>query len=224
MPISFVLESLDSVEEAHKSLYVQKEDGKFHLDGDDTIKDHALVGNLVRANQRNKDDLAAVRAKLAEAEALAKDFPDDFDAEKWAKLKDGKPDEAALIELRKSLETERDEWKGKFETAHATSLANALDRDLTDALNEAGVTNPTFAKAARGMLSNGVKIGDDGKPFVDSDMGPLALTDHVKRWAAGEGKDFVTPAIGGGGKGGNGGKGSNALIDKVPALADLPVS
>jgi hypothetical protein len=32
-------------------------------------------------------------------------------------------------------------------------------------------------------------------------MGPMPLADHVKRWVASEGKDFVTPPSGGGAKG-----------------------
>ena len=105
------------------------------------------------------------------------------------------------MQLRQTLERERDEWKAKAETAEATALRNALDRDLTDALNASGVTNPTFAKAARLMLSEGVKM-QDGRPVVETDMGPLPLADHVKRWAASEGKAFVTPPSGGGARGG----------------------
>ena len=195
-----VLETLEGVDDAVKPFYTET-DGKFVLQVDG-VDSHPEVANLKSAYERTKADRDAARKERDDAKALAKEFPDDFDAEKWAKLKDGKPDEAALIKLRQTLEAERDEWKGKFEAERGTSLRNALDRDLTDALNGAGVTNPAFAKAARTMLSGDVKIGDDGKPFVETDMGPMPLVDHVKRWTAGEGKDFVTPAHGGGAPGG----------------------
>lgn len=198
-----VIESTDGLDEALIPLYAEH-DGKFvlQIEGVDA---HPDVANLKNAYERVKADRDTVKTERDRLKATAATLPDDFDAEKWAKLKDGKPDEAALIKLRQDLEAERDDWKGKFEQMSETARKNALDRDLTDALTASGVTNPAFAKAARTMLSDGVKIGDDGKPFVETDMGPMALSEHVKRWAAGEGKDFVTAPKGGGGKGGEGG-------------------
>ena len=198
-----VLDTLEGVDDAVKGFYAET-DGKFILQVEG-VDSHPDVANLKSAYERTKADRDAARQERDAAKAIAKDFPDDFDAEKWAKLKDGKADEAALIKLRQTLEAERDDYKGKYEAEQGRALKNALDRDLTDALNSAGVTNTSYAKAARTMLASDVKIGDDGKPFVDTDMGPLALVDHVKRWAAGEGKDFVTPASGGGATGGKNG-------------------
>lgn len=203
MALRTVIETLDGLDEAVSSLYAEQ-DGKFvlQIEGVDA---HPDVVNLRGAYERVKADRETVRAERDHFKARAESLPADFDAEKWAKLKDGKPDEAALVQLRQQLEAERDEWKGKFEQMGETARKNALDRDLTDALTQAGVTNPVYAKAARTMLSEGVKIGDDGNPYVETDMGPLALAEHVKRWTAGEGKDFVTAPKGGGGKGSDGG-------------------
>lgn len=206
MALKTVLETLEGVDDALQSFYTET-DGKFILQIDG-VDNHPDVSNLKSAYERTKADRDAARAERDAAKKLAADFPEDFDAEKWAKIKDGKPDEAALIKLRQTLEAERDDWKGKFEAASQTSLRNALDRDLTDALQEAGVTNPAFAKAARTMLASDVKIGDDGKAVVETDMGPMALAEHVKRWAATEGKPFVTPPSGGGAGGGKGGGGT----------------
>ena len=217
MALKTLLDTLEGVDDALKPLYTET-DGKFILQIDG-VDNHPDVANLKSAYERTKADRDTARQERDAAKALVADFPDDFDAEKWAKLKDGKPDEAALIKMRETLEAERDEWKSKFELSEKTALKNALDRDLTDALNAAGVTNPAFAKAARGMLADGVKIGDDGKPFVDTDMGPLALSEHVKKWAGGEGKDFVTPANGGGGKGGTG-KGGPVTAEQFAAMGD----
>ena len=212
-----VLDTLEGVDDAVKGFYAET-DGKFILQVEG-VDSHPDVSNLKSAYERTKADRDAARQERDAAKALAQDFPDDFDAEKWAKLKDGKPDEAALVKLRQTLEAERDDWKGKFEAERGISLRNALDRDLTDALNGAGVTTPAFAKAARTMLADGVKIGEDGKPFVETDMGPMALTDHVKRWAAGEGKPFVTPASGGGAPGGKNGNGP-VNADQFAAMGD----
>ncbi|MGN0933246.1 hypothetical protein, partial [Falsigemmobacter intermedius] len=82
------------------------------------------------------------------------------------------------------------------------------DQQLQEALRAASITEPTFIKAATAMLAGSVKMDGD-KAVVETDMGPLGIADHVKRWAASEGKAFVTPPAGGGAKGSesqNGGK------------------
>lgn len=220
MALKTVLETTDGLEEALIPLYTET-DGKFvlNIEGVDA---HPDVANLKSAYERVKADRETIKTDRDTLKGQVANLPDDFDPAKWEKLKDGKPDEAALVSLRQELEADRDEWKTKAEKATETARKNALDRDLTDALNDAGVTNPAFAKAARNMLASDVQINDDGKPFVDTDMGPLGLGEHVKRWAARDGKDFVTAPKGGGGKGGEKGGKPNPLIDKVPQLADLP--
>lgn len=199
-----VVETLDGLDEAVTKFYAEK-DGKFYLQIEG-VNEHPDVVSLKNAYERVKADKATAIEERDAFKAKAQGLPEDFDAEKWAKLKDGKPDEAALVRLRQELEVERDEWKSKFETAQETARKNALDRDLSDALTAAGVTEPAYMKAARTMLSAGVQVGDDGKPYVETDMGPMALADHVKRWAAGEGKPFVAQPSGGGAKGGSGSK------------------
>lgn len=199
MPIASTLQSLDGLDDAVKSLYVEQ-NGAFVLDVQG-IDQHPEVANLKSAYERTKADRDAIRAERDAAKSKLSSVPEDFDAEAWAKAKDGKADEAKLIQLRQQLEAERDQWKGKYEQAEQTALKNALDRDLSDALNAAGVNNPAYMRAARVLLADGVKMVD-GKPVVETDMGPLSLADHVKRWAAGdEGKAFVTQASGGGAKG-----------------------
>ena len=221
MALKTVLETTDGLDEALIPLYTET-DGKFILDIEG-VDAHPLVANLKSAFERQKADNATIRAERDAFKDKAAGYPDDFDPEKSEKLKEGKADEAALIKVRQTLEAERDDWKTKYEGERRTSLKNAIDRDLTDALTEAGVTNPAFAKAARGMLSAGVQINDEGKPIVETDMGPVGLVEHVKRWAAGDGKDFVTPPKGGGARNGDGAE-KNSIMDKVPQLADLPVS
>lgn len=197
-----VIETTDGLDEAVAKLYTEA-DGKFVL-AIEGVDAHPDVANLKSAYERVKTDRELIKTERDALKSQVKTLPDDFDPEKWEKAKEGKADEAALISLRNELEAERDEWKGKAEQATEKARKNALDRDLTDALTEAGVTNPSFAKAARTMLADGVKIAEDGKPIIETDMGPMGLVEHVKRWAAGEGKDFVTAPKGGGGKGGDG--------------------
>lgn len=212
-----VIETTQGLNEALIPFYAER-DGKYYLQIEG-VREHPDVLNLVNAYESVKADREKVRAERDQFKALSENLPDDFDAEKWAKLKDGKADEAALIKLRQQLEAERDDWKGKYSNAMETARKNAVERDLSDALATAGVTNPTFAKAARTMLADSVKVGEDGKPFVETDMGPMGLTDHVKRWAAGEGKDFVDPGKGGGAKGGSGG-GAPVTKETFAAMGD----
>lgn len=203
MPISSVLTTLDGVEEALKPLY-KEQDGEFHLELDDTISKHPSVVRLRNARDHEKAENASLRERIEELKAKLKALPDDFDPEKWEKAKDGKPDEAALVALRQEMEGQIADLTDKLQKSEEKQLTTAIERDLTDALTEAGVVNPSFAKAARTMLSPGVKIVE-GAAVVETDMGPMPVAEHVKRWAAGEGKDFVAPPSGGGAKPGSGG-------------------
>lgn len=199
-----VLDTLEGVDDAVKPFYVEA-DGKFVLQVEG-VDHHPDVANLKSAYERVKADKQTVSEERDALKKKVSNLPDDFDSEKWEKLKDGKPDEAALVKLRQDMEKEIEEWKGKYTGLSESTRKTAIDRDLTDALNEAGVNNPTFVKAARTLLADQVKVSDEGRAFVDTDMGPLDVADHVKRWAAADGKDFVTPATGGGAKGSDGTK------------------
>lgn len=205
MALKTVLDDLGGVDDALKPLYVQFKD-KFVLDLEG-VDDHPTVSGLKNAYKAVKDDKSDLSSKLEAAMARLASLPEDFDPEKWAKFKDGKPDEAALVALRKTLEADRDDWKGKHDALAQTVRKTAVERDLSDALVSAGVTSETYLKASRMMLEPMVKVGEDGKAFVETDMGPLGLPDFVSRWAAKDGKDFVTAPKG---VGATGGKGGNA--------------
>jgi hypothetical protein len=222
MALKTVLESLDGVDDAVKNLYSET-DGKFILQVEG-VDAHPDVANLKNAYERVKADKAAALQERDAFKAKLSAVPDDFDPEKWGKLKDGKPDEAALIKLRQELEAERDQFKSAADEANAKLGRFAVERDLGDALNSAGINDPALVQGARALLASKVKTGEDGRAIVETDMGPLPLGEYTKKWAAGEGKSFVTPPTGGG-RGGNDGAvggGKNPLLDKVPALADLP--
>lgn len=210
MALKTVLDDLGGVDDALKPFYTQS-NGKFVL-ALEGVDDHPDVANLKGAYERVKAAKSQASAELDAAKARLASLPEDFDPEKWAKLKDGKPDEAALVALRKELEADRDGWKGKYEAVTETARKNAIERDLSDALVSAGVTSQTFLKASRVMLESMVKVGEDGKAFVETDMGPLGLTDFVSRWAAKDGKEFVTAPTG---AGATGGKGGNAKVKQI---------
>lgn len=219
MSLKTIIDNLDGLDENIAKLYTQKDD-KFILQIEG-VDEHPDVANLKSAYEATKLDRNSLRTEIEALKTNMPKLPDDFDQAKWDKLKDGKPDEAALIKLRETLEGERDAALNELKDVKETARNNALERDLTDALNASGVTNPTFAQAARKMLADKVQIDDNGKPFVETDMGPASLNDHVSRWTAGEGKDFVTSPKGGDAKGNDGGS-NRSIMDKVPQLADLP--
>ncbi len=52
---------------------------------------------------------------------------------------------------------------------------------------------------------DGIQLDDKDRAVIETDMGPIPLAEHVKRWAASdEGQPFVTPPSGGGARGGKG--------------------
>lgn len=187
-----IIESLDGMSEELHSLYQKTESGYvLKVSG---IDDHPDVSGLKKAYQAEKE-------KRKEAESRLKLIPDDFDAEQWKNAKSGKAKEEDLIALRKQLEAERDEWKGKALQMEQQAYKLTVSQQLDEALKESGIVNPIYQKAARALLADGIQM-KDGKAMVDTDMGPVALAEHVKRWVSDEGSAFVEPAKGGGANGG----------------------
>jgi hypothetical protein len=139
-------------------------------------------GRTKEDREKAKSEAATLKARIAELEKGAPDT-----AATQAKL-------AALQEQLEAAKAEAGQWQGKY-----TGVTR--DQSLASALQAAGITNPTFMKAATAMLSGHVKLGDDGTAYVETGMGPKMLGDFVKGWAASDGKDFVTPPAGGGAKG-----------------------
>ena len=187
MALKALLETLDGVDDAVKPFYAES-DGKFVL-AVDGIDDHPEVANLKTAYGRTKTDKEAAKQEAASLKA------------KIAELEKGAPDTAATQAKIASYEAQIEqikaqasEWQGKY-----TGVTR--DQALTGALQSAGITNPTFLKAAQAMLAGSVKLGEDGSVLVETGMGPKMLGDYVKAWAASEGSAFVSPAQGGGAKG-----------------------
>lgn len=191
-----VLESLDGVDDAVKPFYSEA-DGRYVLKVEG-VDDHPEVRGLVTANQTNaqkaKERQAKIETLTAQIAELQKGAPDA--AATQAKL-------AQLQELVSAKEAEAGDWRGKY-------VSVTRDQSLSQALQAAGIVNPTFVKAATTMLAGQVKLKDDGSAYVETVMGDKPLPDYVKSWAASEGKDFVAPPSGGGASGAKGGGSAGA--------------
>jgi hypothetical protein len=184
MALKALLETLDGVDDAVKPFYAEA-DGKFVLQVEG-VDDHPDVANLKNAYSRTKADKESAKQEAATLKAQIEE------------LRKGAPDTAAtqakITQLQEQLDAanaKAGEWQTKY-----TGVTR--DQALTGALQSAGITSPTFLKAAQAMLSGMVKLGEDGSAYVETGMGPKVLGDFVKGWAASEGKDFVTPPKGGG--------------------------
>lgn len=212
-----VIETTDGLDDAVKSLYTETDGGFIlQIEGVDA---HPDVANLKNAYERVKYDRDVVKTERDTLKAQVASLPDDFDADRWAKLKDGKPDEAAQLQLRQEYEAKISDLEGKLTATQEAARKSAIDRDLVQHLNAAGVTDKGLMQGAMAMLSGEVKVSEDGKPFVETDMGPLDLGERVKRWATAEGKAFVDPGKGGGAKGGSGG-GAQTTAAEFAAMGD----
>ena len=196
MALKVVLETLDDLDEALKPLYAEK-DGAFVLEVEG-VDDHPDVVNLrnsSRAEQSKRkekgEQLQEARARLAELQAKPKEDRT-------------KADDTEILKLRETLETERDEWKAKATEYERQVYKLSVENQLDAAIREVGISEPAFQEAAKRLLQDGVKLAD-GKPVVDTDMGPLPLAEYVRRWASGKGAAFVSKPAGGGANGGKSG-------------------
>ena len=196
MALKTILETLDGVDDAVAAFYTE-DDGKYILQVEG-VDDHPDVANLRNAYQRTKADREQAKTELKTL------------SQQLAEMQQNRPDEAQLVAMRQELES-----KAQAETARAADLEKRLmgvtrDRSLDEALASAGITNPTFQKAARALLAPQVKVEGD-KAIIETDMGPMALQEHVKRWVASEGSAFVTPPSGGGARGNTAGSTPNTI-------------
>lgn len=211
MALKVTVETLDDVQEEFRPLYSETEGGfVLQIDG---VDNHPEVKNLKKA-------YTAEKAKRAEAQEKAREALAKLEAKPEPTAKD----EAEMIRLREQLEAERDQWKAKATDYESKVYGLTVETQLDAAIRDSGILEPTFVKAAKRLLSDGVKLAD-GKPVVETDMGPVTLAEHVKRFVAGEGKAFVSPAKGLGTGGQDSGKakpsGGNLAGSKAERMAAL---
>jgi hypothetical protein len=89
--LNTVVENLDDVPESLRDYYSENKDkeGKvwFVLQLSEDVKNHPEVAALQRAHERQKQTNTELKAKLQEAETIAKTLPEGFKAEEWDRLK-----------------------------------------------------------------------------------------------------------------------------------------
>jgi len=191
MALKVTVASLDDVQDELKPFYTETEGGfVLQVEG---VDDHPEVKNLKNAYTAEKVKRAETSEKLRDALAKLETKPDPTPK-----------DDAEILRIRAAIEAERDDYKSKLEAAENRVYGLTVETQLDGLIREAGITDPVFADLAKEHLAKGVKVTDAG-PIVDTDMGPISLAEHVKRFASGRGKALVAKPIGGGAGGSSGG-------------------
>lgn len=191
MALKITVTDIDDVDEKYRDLYTET-NGAFvlNVDGVDNHPDVANLRNAYNAEKTKRQDQGdKLRDALEKLEA---------------KPKPTTKDDAEMIRLREALEGERDTWKTKATDLEKQVYGLTVENQLDAAIRDAGISEAAFQKAAKVLLKDGVKVVD-GKPFFDTDMGPVGIVDYVKRWASSDGSAFVSAPKGGGAGGSKGG-------------------
>jgi hypothetical protein len=200
MALKVTVATLDDVQEEYRSLYTEVDDiFVLNVEG---VDDHPEVKGL-------KGAYAAVKAKRDELSGKVGEMSNRL-KELEAKPNPTAKDDAEIIKLREALEAERDEWKGKAGNLEKQVFSLTVENGLESILSEVGVSDAMHRKAAKRLLLDDAKV-IDGKAVVETDMGPVPLTDYAKRFFAGEGKSFVTKPTGGGASGSEGGTNAKSM-------------
>ena len=211
MALKAVVDSLDSVEEAFREHYAEK-DGVFYLALEDFGKHPGAATLKATLNKVNRDK-EALAAKVSELEGKVSGLPEDFDPEEWARLKGGaggKPDEAiqALKEQHaRAIEAVKAKAKADMD-ALAAQIAERdgyIDRttrndELRKALRDVGVDMDQHEDVLLDYLGKQIKVErtEDGarKAIVPTELGDVTVADFVKEWAGGKGKVYLGKASG----------------------------
>jgi hypothetical protein len=176
-----VVDSIDTVEESDRALYVEREDGKFAIDLDKFGEAKIQSSGLKKKNSDLILKEKAARESLKKFEAL-KDFADDdlTEFQTWRENKDktpppddksGKGSEELQAQFEKALNKE----KGRFAT-EKTELETRLS-DLDKQVKHYKLTVPLRDIAAKAGV-------------IAEDM-DLVLLDTAKRFALNEDGDIV---------------------------------
>ena len=164
MALKRVLDSLDGVDEAAKTLYAEK-DGQFHLD----VEDDPDAGKLGEFRSHNKAlFLENERLKSAAAKAEADMQAAEQAAAEAAKKGDG--DKVTMEQRLASLEAE----KTAAAEREAEAVRQARRTGLVNTIQKAGIANGV-KKTALGDFSTVMldtyDFDDDGTPFVPDGSG-----------------------------------------------------
>lgn len=242
MALKTVLENLEGVDDALKSLY-KENDGKFvlHLEAPE---EHPVFRSLKNAHEAVKSERNDLKNKVSEFEGKYKDMPEDFDPAKWIEYKAAAA-EAAKDGKKKDEEVQRltslhASQVSALEARHQAELKSRddkvveLDNQLDNYVRDTELTGLLVKAKVDENLLDGAKLvvgrmvkterAEDGKRrnIVETDIGPVPLENFVKTWAETDGQRYLARPGGvdaPGSKGHPGGKRtvSRAEFDKMPA-------
>ena len=226
MALELIIDSLETVDEAVRGLYIEK-DGKFSLDVSGLPDNTGLKSALDAERKASKDAKAANAATTARFEGIDPDKTREmlkrFENDEEAKLiADGKIDEVVNMrseKLRVDMQKQVDEANTGKDAAFERSKKyeqKVLDSHILSAASKIGIHKHAIDDAlfrGRNMFSlddggNPVQLGADGKPVFGKDGKTLFTPDE---WLSGS-KEWAPhwhPA-GSSGSGGDGGDGGGA--------------
>lgn len=182
MTLKMVVDSLESVEEAFRSLYAKGEDGKFHL----SVEGVEDVSGLKSALQKEREANKEMKGKMAAYEGIDPEKAQEA-LKKLRDIEEKKLIEAGELEkvlenrtkiMRQDHQAQVDQLTKRAEAAEADSdktrklLATAIiERGITDAVNEIG-------QPRKGAIIDIIQRGrqtwrldENGKPVAYNDDG-----------------------------------------------------
>lgn len=242
MALALVVEKLDSVDEAQRALYVEK-DGKFHLD----VAGLEDTSGLKSALQKERESVkAANRAVKEMQEQFAGIDPSkvrammeklDNDGES-ALIAAGKIDEVInkrteklRAELQKQVDLAHGEAKSAGERAGKFSQ-RVLDNHIRQAATKAGLHSHAVEDAlfrARSMFSlsedgDAIQLGGDGAPVLGKDgKTPFSPTEWLEGMKETAPHWFPAGSLGGGAAGSGSGAGGAKVMTRA-AFNALPAA
>lgn len=177
MKLKLVVDSLDGMEEAHKSLYEKGEDGKYHLSVDG-VED---VSGLKSALQKERDAVKELKSKYAKYDGIdpakaqealeklrqieEKDLIDKGELEKVIENRTKLMQQDHAEQIKKLTERAETAEKGLQTTKDQLATA-VIERGIADAVTEVG-------QARKGAMLDIIQRGrmtwrldDEGKPVA----------------------------------------------------------
>lgn len=214
MALKTIVSNLDEVGEQYRDLYEEQErDGEtvyvLQLEGVDEHPEVAALRNAYQAEQSKRKKLSG---QAQELEQLKSKLPEDFDPDQWEELKrkaENSGNDEKVRQVQQEYERKLQEAQQETEQLRGQLRTTTVERELSDALEAAGVTEAALKRGAMALLRDQVQLDDDGKPQMDTKMGPKPVGEAVKGWVqTEEGASFVSRPRG------SGAKGSQSTVNK----------
>lgn len=218
MSLQSIYESSEQIPDGVKDHYKEQSDGSYKLQLEGGVKTQGDIEKIKKTLEKEREERISLQQKLSS-------FPDDFDPDKWDKLKhidpenyngDGKNETQIRNEVIDEYKPKIKELENKLQQKEE-KFKNTLKRDaVQQALIEAGVTNKIRLEDAtdRIMRSRDIEVREDEENGTYNVLaGSLRdpVDEFVKEWAnTEEGKYYVSAGNNsGGGSNNNGPSDSN---------------